>query len=579
MFIESFRVESPHVRYGAAEIESDYQYDTTELVHESHDGASRWVVRPKSVRYNFRTTTTVPKLGVMLVGWGGNNGSTLTAGVIANREGISWATKDKVQQANYYGSLTQASTIRVGSYNGEEIYAPFKSLLPMVNPDDLVFGGWDISNMNLADAMTRAKVLDIDLQKQLRPYMESMVPLPGIYDPDFIAANQGSRANNVIKGTKKEQMEQIIKDIREFKEKSKVDKVVVLWTANTERYSNVCVGLNDTMENLLASVDKNEAEISPSTLYAIACVMEGIPFINGSPQNTFVPGLIDLAIKNNCLIGGDDFKSGQTKMKSVLVDFLVGAGIKPTSIVSYNHLGNNDGMNLSAPQTFRSKEISKSNVVDDMVSSNAILYEPGEHPDHVVVIKYVPYVGDSKRAMDEYTSEIFMGGKSTIVLHNTCEDSLLAAPIILDLVLLAELSTRIQLKAEGEEKFHSFHPVATILSYLTKAPLVPPGTPVVNALAKQRAMLENIMRACVGLAPENNMILEYNRFLPVGSARAVADAAASCARLPLRFPFSSALATLRAPTYNAQPPEPGTTAVDAHCLAEKKVALRENLVG
>ena len=152
--------------------------------------------------------------------------------------------------------------------------------------------------------------------------------------------------------------------------------------------------------------------------------------------------------------------------------------------MSYNHLGNNDGMNLSAPQTFRSKEISKSNVVDDMVASNAILYEPGEHPDHVVVIKvlqysdyvlqlllqfrfwfgltfmmlllilkYVPYVGDSKRAMDEYTSEIFMGGQSTIVLHNTCEDSLLAAPIILDLVLLAELSTRIQLKAEGEVCF------------------------------------------------------------------------------------------------------------------------------
>ena len=154
---------------------------------------------------------------------------------------------------------------------------------------------------------------------------------------------------------------------------------------------------------------------------------------------------------------------------------------QPTSIVSYNHLGNNDGMNLSAPQTFRSKEISKSNVVDDMVNSNAILYEPGEHPDHVVVIKvnfvspiflflslvraliilsallplqYVPYVGDSKRAMDEYTSEIFMGGKNTIVLHNTCEDSLLAAPIILDLVLLAELSTRIEFKAENEVCMH-----------------------------------------------------------------------------------------------------------------------------
>lgn len=116
-----------------------------------------------------------------------------------------------------------------------------------------------------------------------------------------------------------------------------MDRVVVLWTANTERYSNVVVGLNDTMENLMASVDKDEAEISPSTLYAIACVLENVPFINGSPQNTFVPGLIELAVQRNSLIGGDDFKSGQTKMKSVLVDFLVGAGIK---------VCNNDSINL-----------------------------------------------------------------------------------------------------------------------------------------------------------------------------------------------------------------------------------------
>ncbi|CAN6484750.1 unnamed protein product [Victoria cruziana] len=291
MFIESFRVESPNVRYTEEAIESTYNYETTELVHENRSGKYEWVVKPKCVKYEFKTSTRVPKLGVMLVGWGGNNGSTLTAGVIANREGISWATKDNIQRANYFGSLTQASSIRVGSYNGEEIYAPFKSLLPMVDPDEIVFGGWDISNMNLADAMARAKVLDIDLQKQLRPYMESMIPLPGIYDPDFIAANQGSRANNVIKGTKKEQVEQVIKDIREFKEKTKVDKVVVLWTANTERYSDVIVGLNDTMENLLSSLEKDEHEISPSTLYAIACVLENIPFINGSPQNTFVPGM------------------------------------------------------------------------------------------------------------------------------------------------------------------------------------------------------------------------------------------------------------------------------------------------
>ena len=128
----------------------------------------------------------------------------------------------------------------------------------------------------------------------------------------------------------------------------------------------------------------------------------------------------------------------------------------------------------------------------------------------MVVIKYVPYVADSKRAMDEYTSEIFLGGRSTIVMHNTCEDSLLAAPIVLDLVILAELITRIKLRRkDGAEPLRGMHPVAVLLSYLTKAPLVPAGTPIVNALAKQRAMLENVFRACIGMAPENNMMLEF----------------------------------------------------------------------
>jgi myo-inositol-1-phosphate synthase len=166
-------------------------------------------------------------------------------------------------------------------------------------------------------------------------------------------------------------------------------QIVILWTANTERYADVAEGVNDTWSNLEAAIGRDEKEVAPSTLYAVAAIMEGCPFVNGSPQNTFVPGLIELAVAKNVLIGGDDFKSGQTKLKSVLVDYLVGAGIKPVSIVSYNHLGNNDGMNLSAPQTFRSKEISKSGVVDDMVASNPLLYtKPGEHPDHVIVIKY-----------------------------------------------------------------------------------------------------------------------------------------------------------------------------------------------
>lgn len=290
----------------------------------------------------------------------------------------------------------------------EDVYVPLKNLvfcffykfyknilkLPMIDPNDIVFGGWDINGANLADAMERAQVLDWDLQRQLIPYMKDIKPLPSIYIPDFIAANQKDRANNLLKGTKLEMMEKIRKDIRDFKINNNLDTVIVLWTANTERYVDIIQGINDTAENILEAIKRDEQEISPSNIFAVASILEHCPYINGSPQNTFVPGIIDLAIKEKVLIGGDDFKSGQTKMKSVLVDFLISAGLKPRSIVSYNHLGNNDGKNLSAPQQFRSKEISKSNVVDDMVASNQILYKPNEHPDHCVVIKYVPYVGD-----------------------------------------------------------------------------------------------------------------------------------------------------------------------------------------
>jgi len=312
----------------------------------------------------------------------------------------------------------------------------------------------------------------------------------------------------VLTGTKWELLQRLRQDIRDFKAANSLDKVLVLWSANTERFCDVREGLNDTADNLLASIKADEPEVSPSTLFAIASVLEGCPYINGSPQNTLVPGVIELALHHDVPVAGDDFKTGQTKFKSVMVDWLINAGIKPVSIVSYNHLGNNDGKNLSAPSQFRSKEISKSNVVDDMVQSNPVLYKSGEHPDHCVVIKYVPYVGDSKRAMDEYTSQIFMGGHNTIAVHNTCEDSLLATPVILDLVILMELMTRISVKTDEMEDFERFHPVQSILSYLLKAPVVPDGTPVVNALMKQRSCLENVFRACLGLPPVHNMLLE-----------------------------------------------------------------------
>ena len=406
-------------------------------------------------------------------------------------------------QPNYYGSVTQASTVKIGMVDGQEVFAPLSDVVPMVNPNDIILGGWDINNSNLLHAAKRAKVLDHDLVQKVASKLEKIVPLPGVYDAAFIASNQKERVNHVIPGTKAQQMEQIRKDLREFKTKNGLDKVIVLWTANTERYSEIKDGLNMTSSQILNSINNNAPEVSPSSIYAVACILEGVPFINGSPQNTFVPGVMDLALEHNVPIAGDDFKSGQTKLKSSLVEFLVGASIKPVSIVSYNHLGNNDGRNLDEPAQFRSKEISKSDVVNDIVQSNRILYKENEHPDHVVVIKYVPLVGDSKRAMDEYTSDIFMNGRNTLVIHNTCEDSLLAAPIILDLAIIMELTTRVTINGK------KMHPVTALLSFLTKAPLVPRNTPCVNSLSRQRAMLENFCKALVGLPPENNMLLEY----------------------------------------------------------------------
>ncbi|XP_037550509.1 inositol-3-phosphate synthase 1-A [Nematolebias whitei] len=500
----NIHINSPNVKYTETHIEAQYSYQTTSV----HQEGNKLTVTPCTTQMTFQTERHIPRLGVMLVGWGGNNGTTVTAAVLANKLGLTWRTKNGEKKANYYGSLLQASSVCLGSGLEGEVNVPFRDLLPMVHPNDIVFDGWDISSLDLGSAMERAQVLDWSLQEQLQPHMSCLKPRPSIYIPEFIAANQESRADNVLTGTMAEQMEQIRADIRDFKQSSGVDKVIVLWTANTERFCAIIPGVNDTTKNLLAAIQVT-AEISPSTLFAVASILEGCAYINGSPQNTFTPGAIELAVQRGVFIGGDDFKSGQTKIKSVLVDFLVSAGIKPTSIVSYNHLGNNDGKNLSAPQQFRSKEISKSNVVDDMVQSNPILYQPGEKPDHCVVIKYVPYVGDSKRAMDEYTSEIMMGGLNTIALHNTCEDSLLASPIILDLVILAELCQRVTVKPQGEEDFQSFHSVLALLSFLCKAPLVPAGTPVVNAFFRQRACIENVMRACLGLPPQNHMLLEH----------------------------------------------------------------------
>jgi len=210
-----FIVDSPNVVYTDSEIRSKYTYRTT-TVTDREDGTR--VVTPKETVYDFKLETKVPKVGVMLVGWGGNNGTTITAGIIANRRGLVWETRNGRQTANYYGSVVMGSTLKLGndSKTGEEVNIPFHDVLPMVHPNDLVIGGWDISGMNLADAMDRAQVLEPTLKSLVRKELAQMVPLPSIYYPDFIAANQEDRADNLIPGSKASlaHVEQIRKDIR-----------------------------------------------------------------------------------------------------------------------------------------------------------------------------------------------------------------------------------------------------------------------------------------------------------------------------------------------------------------------------
>jgi len=500
----TFQFVSKNATQTAETMEANFRYETT-FVEKTETG---YKATPVAQDYKFKVDKRIPKMGLMMIGLGGNNGTTVTAGILANKHHLKWHDRVGEHEANYLGSWTQSATFKIGmTHEGQEIYAGYKEVIPFVNPNDIVIGGWDLNNMNMADALKRAKVVDYDLQKQLYPYMKDIVPLPSVYIKDYIAANQEDRANNVLKGTKQEMLDTLRKNIRDFKAEHHLDKVVVLWTATTERYSEIRKGLNDTAENLLNAIKNNENEIAPSTLFAVAAILEHSPYLNGSPQNTLVPGVKELAEQYHGEIMGDDFKTGQTKIKSVLGDFLISSGLKLTSVVSYNHLGNNDGKNLSSPQQFRSKEISKGNVISDSVESNHIMYKEGEKPDHVIVIKYVPSVGDSKRAMDEYTSEIFLGGHNTIAMHNTCEDSLLAAPLIIDLAILMEFFTRVTYSIDGKE-YKNFKSVMSMISLLLKAPEVPDNSPVVNTLYKQRECLDNFFRAILGLPVDNHMLLE-----------------------------------------------------------------------
>lgn len=455
------------------------------------------------VEHTIETEASVPKLGLMLIGLGGNNGSTLVAGLLAHKHNVSWESKTGMHTPNYYGSFTQCGTTKVGMRRLpkggiQDVFKPVKELLPTVNPTDIEVTGWDISKNTIFEACKRAHVLEPDLINKLEDKLSKITPMKAAFNPEFIAANQADRVDNILEGTNTEVIDTIRDDIKKAKERN--DKVIILWTANTEMY---LLPELDTIEDVEKAI-KDNVSLPSSVLYCVAAIKEKVLYLNGSPQNTFHPGILAMAEKEGSLLAGNDFKSGQTRFKTAMGDFIVGAGLRLSSVVSYNHLGNNDGKNLQEEKCFQSKKISKSGCLDDMINGNEILYPKDDKSiDHDVIIKYIPFVGDSKRALDEYSSKIFMDGVNTISTYNICEDSLLAVPIMIDMVVLGELFSR--MSVDGKK----FGPVLSYLSFFFKAPSTNHPEYVINSFNRQRETIVNLLKAASGITPDDATLLSF----------------------------------------------------------------------
>jgi myo-inositol-1-phosphate synthase len=455
-----------------------------------------------------KTFQTMPtrKLGVLLVGIGGNNGSTFHAACIANSVHMKWHTRTGEYCSNFLGSMTQTVTIPVGYENGgyETKYAKLNDVIDLVNPHELVVGGWDISGHDLSAAMRRSGVLDTSLQDQITEYVTekklNTVPLPSVYYPSFIASNQASRADNTLEGETAcdAHLDILRENIASFRTTHDLGHVVVMWTATTERMMDISDNVHGSAVSILDAIKQGHTEISPSLMFGVASVLEGCTFLNGSPQNTLVPGLIDMAQKSGTHVSGSDFKTGQTKLKSCLADFFMASGFHLTSVVSYNHLGNNDGKNLSSEKQFMAKRASKTGILENILMQNPDLYS-GSLPDHEVVIRYVPNARDDKKALDEYVADICMGGSFVMNMQTTCPDSLLATPIMLDLVLLADWLDR--LKVSGKPLPTNLTP----LSFFFKAPQENDDHTQTNSFHMQLSSIYELALRSVGLPPVNSV--------------------------------------------------------------------------
>lgn len=423
------------------------------------------------------------RLGVLLVGLGAVS-TTFIAGVEAVRRGIG----------KTFGSLTQMGTIRLGKRT-EHRSPLIRDFVPLAKLDDMVFGAWDIFPENAYEAAVKAGVLKKDLLDQLKPFLTSIQPMKAAFDKNHVKKLDGPNVK-----TDKNKMalaENITEDIQQFKDKNKCSRLVMIWCASTETFMKP-QPIHGSLAKFEAGLRANDPAIAPSMLYAYAALKLGIPFSNGAPNLTVdIPAMAELANSTGAPITGKDFKTGQTLLKTIIAPGLRARLLGLNGWYSTNILGNRDGEVLDDPESFKTKEESKLGVLETILQPelNPELY--GDF-HHLVRINYYPPRGDNKEGWDNIDIFGWMGYPMQIKINFLCRDSILAAPLVLDLALFSDFAKRSGMKGVQEW-----------LSFYFKSPMVGTGLYPENNLFIQEIKLKNTLRYLMGEEQITHLGIEY----------------------------------------------------------------------
>jgi myo-inositol-1-phosphate synthase len=432
---------------------------------------------------NIQIAPAKGKLGVLIPGIGAVT-TTFIAGVEAVKRGM----------AAPVGSLTQLATIRLGKRTDNRT-PMIKDFVPLASLDDLVFGGWDIYEDTAYEAAVNASVLEKTQLEQLKDPLSTIRPMKAVFDHEYVKRINGPNVKEA--GSKMEKAEMLMDDIEQFRKTNNADRLVMIWCASTEVFHRPAA-VHQTLKDFECGLMKNDPEIAPSQIYAYAALKSGVPFANGAPNlTTDTPALLDLARERSIPICGKDFKTGQTFMKTLIAPGLKMRMLGLNGWFSTNILGNRDGEVLEDPGSFKSKEESKLGALEHILQPK--LY-PELYKDfyHAVRINYYPPRGDSKEGWDNIDIFGWLGYPMQIKIDFLCRDSILAAPLVLDLVMFLDLAQRCGMRGIQEW-----------LSFYFKAPMTAPGLYPEHDIFIQLMKLKNTLRWMRGEDLITHLGLEY----------------------------------------------------------------------